>query len=65
MPLTAKQQTWIDTNYPKGEEIEIDDNLCECALWTVGERRCSCGNRRIYLETDTCGEDFFAYPQAG
>jgi hypothetical protein len=36
--------------YPNGTEVEIDDNICECASWTVGENRCSCGARRIYLD---------------
>jgi hypothetical protein len=40
-------------DYPVGKAIEIDDNICECGLWTVGESRCSCGNRRIYL-TSLC-----------
>lgn len=34
----------------RGKVVEIDDNLCACARWTVGEGRCSCGNRRIYVE---------------
>lgn len=33
----------------KGNEVPIDDNYCDCGTWTVGEGRCSCGNRRIYL----------------
>lgn len=33
-----------------GTTIVIDDGLCECASWTVGRERCSCGNRRIYVE---------------
>ena len=37
-----------------GKTVELDDNLCACAKWTVGEGRCSCGNRRIYV-TDRGG----------
>lgn len=33
-----------------GTTIVIDDNFCECASWKVGEPRCICGNRRIYVE---------------
>ena len=33
-----------------GEEVDICDGVCECEKWTVGEHRCSCGNRRIYLD---------------
>ena len=37
-------------NSMEGEEEVIDDNICECEMWVVGEDRCSCGNRRIYLD---------------
>ena len=51
--------------YPEGVEIDIDDNLCECATWTVGEHRCSCGNRRIYLNVGGNLEGgFYAWPEA-
>ena len=40
-----------------GGETDIDDNICECKIWTVGEHRCECGNRRIYL--DEVDKDFF------
>lgn len=57
---------WMKDNYPDGTEVEIDDNHCECSSHTIGERRCSCGNRRIahyvegnclsgyYLVTEPC-----------
>lgn len=35
------------TSGMKGATIDIDDNICECSSYTVGERRCECGNRRI------------------
>jgi hypothetical protein len=41
-------EEWYNEN--EGTEIEIDDNYCECAKWVIGEHRCVCGNRRIYLE---------------
>tara|TARA_R110000765_G_scaffold306991_2_gene400806 strand:- start:262 stop:438 length:177 start_codon:yes stop_codon:yes gene_type:complete len=37
-------------NSERGNVVDIDDNLCDCATWTVGDSRCECGNRRIYLE---------------
>lgn len=49
---------WYDAH--EGDEIEIDDNLCECAHWTIGENRCSCGNVRITLE-DFIGDGTY-YP---
>lgn len=39
---------YLDDN--RGTTVEIDDNLCACAKWVVGTARCSCGNRRIYVE---------------
>ena len=53
-------EEWFDAHI--GDEIEIDDNYCECASWTIGENRCSCGNRRIYLD-DLFG-DGILYPMA-
>ena len=38
---------WLEENYPAGTVIDIDDNYCECATYTMGDHRCSCGNRRI------------------
>lgn len=32
-----------------GTEMECGD-CDECGTWTVGERRCNCGNRRISAE---------------
>lgn len=54
-----------DRQYPRGATVSIDDNVCECETWTVGERRCSCGNRRMYLDhfVDSSGNPVF-YPAA-
>jgi len=52
--LTDEQFAELNKEYPLGETISIDDNYCECAKWTVGDRRCECGNRRInYYWDDT------------
>ena len=55
---------WVEENYPDGEEVPFDQcNFCDS--WIVGERRCSCGNRRVYLEIEGNAIDgFFAYPMA-
>ena len=52
---------WIKENYPEGTEVKID--CCsECDLWFVGDRRCACGNRRIYLEVGGNSlKGFYAY----
>lgn len=49
--------------YQDGEEIDID--CCDdCSIWIKGERRCSCGNRRIYWESTGDFEDMIVYPAA-
>lgn len=49
--LTVEE--WLEKN--KGEEVEMDDNLCECATWVVGENRCSCGNVRPFIVKEDWG----------
>lgn len=50
-------------NKLEGETIEID--CCdECSHWTVGERRCSCGNRRISLVIDGEFPNLYYYAEA-
>ena len=40
----------MKSQYPDGDVMNID--CCgECSTWTLGERRCSCGNVRISLES--------------
>lgn len=57
---------FVEEKYPDGTEVDVDDNICECESWTVGERRCSCGNRRMYLEIEgDLLNGFWAYPNAG
>jgi hypothetical protein len=54
---------YIEIDYLDGTEVDIDDNYCECAKWTVGDRRCSCGNVRLYLEVEgDILNGFTAYP---
>lgn len=58
------RKRYINENYPDGEEIYID--CCdECNTWVIGEYRCSCGNRRIYIECDgNMFDGYCAYPMA-
>ena len=53
---------WILENYPDGTELDLD--CCdECGTWIVGEHRCSCGNRRVYLEVEgNVLDGYIAYP---
>lgn len=39
----------------KGEEFPLDDNLCECEIWVIGENRCSCGAVRPFLVKEDWG----------
>lgn len=58
------EEDWRKENFPNGKEVDI--SCCsECSSWTVGEHRCSCGNRRMYLDID--GDffgGFYGFPQA-
>lgn len=44
---TFLKDEYMKSNYPEGKAIDIDDNYCECETFTIGDRRCSCGYRRI------------------
>lgn len=42
---------------------DFEDNVC--GGWTYGDRRCECGNRRVYLATYKNSDgDWYAYPEA-
>jgi hypothetical protein len=57
---TVLKDRWLADNYPPGTEIDIDDNYCECASYTIGERRCGCGSRRIETSVDgNCLNGYF------
>jgi hypothetical protein len=46
-------------------EEEIDIDCCdECSSWTVTDRRCSCGNRRMELTWTGTFEDPTYYAEA-
>lgn len=61
----ANDICWEQEIEPKLPE-EYDIKCCEyCSTWERGEHRCSCGNRRIYLEWDGDFENHgFTYPMA-
>lgn len=37
-------------NYTSGQLLNLDDNYCDCGTYYYASHRCSCGNRRCYLE---------------
>lgn len=40
-------ENWMQENYPEGTEIGFSYGICECETGFIGQRRCSCDNRRI------------------
>lgn len=59
------KEKFIEDNYPEGTSVYLKHACSECSEWVVGERRCTCGNRRIDLvvEGDFLS-GFDAYPEA-
>jgi hypothetical protein len=59
------QERWISENYPDGTSVYLKHTCDSCNEWIVGDHRCSCGNRRMYLlvEGDFIS-GFYAYPEA-
>lgn len=59
-----KEQAWREANYPDG--TEMSHKCCDtCSIWTIGERRCSCGNRRMSLCVEKMQDgEFYAYAEA-
>ena len=55
---------FIAEEYPDGQLMDID--CCsECDTWIIGEHRCSCGNRRMYLTVEgNILDGFYAYAEA-
>lgn len=59
-----KQAEWVAKNYPEGTEVE-HDSCDECSTWTYDYDRCSCGNRRMYLQVNGNAVDgYYAYGMA-
>jgi hypothetical protein len=55
----AAAEAWMEKNYPAGTECALDNNICECESYTIGEKRCSCGNRRISAFAEYFGDGFY------
>lgn len=59
-----KRAEWVAENYPDGTEL-THDACSECSTWFVGEYRCSCGNRRMYLQVEgNAVNGYYAYGMA-
>jgi len=60
---THEQEKWVAENYPDGKTIS--HSCCDnCSKWTIGEHRCSCGNRRMNLAVEGKGSNRYAYAEA-
>lgn len=60
----AKKQ-YLKENVPDGTEVYLKHECSECNSYSMGERRCSCGNRRIGITVEgNIIEGFYHYPEA-
>lgn len=46
------KEVYREEEVPVGTELYLDHECYECDTYIVGERRCRCGNRRIYIEIE-------------
>lgn len=58
------KEKYLEENLPDGTEVYLKHGCDECSTYIMGERRCSCGNRRIdiIVEGDII-EGFYYYPE--
>jgi hypothetical protein len=60
----AKDQ-YLKEECPDGTEVYLKHACYECSTYTMGERRCSCGNRRISISVEgDLIDGFYHYPEA-
>lgn len=45
-------EKWMKEEHPEGSLLNISDNICECEVYLIGEKKCSCGNRRISVNIE-------------
>lgn len=59
--LTDEQFKLLCEQYEEGDEFNIKGLCQECESYYLGDKRCSCGNRRIYIvcEKTSSGEVYF------
>lgn len=61
----AAKEKYLEENVPVGSEVYLKHACDECSTYIVGDRRCSCGNRRIYIEVEgDIIDGFYYYPEA-
>lgn len=55
---------YLKKELPDGTEVYLKHGCYECSTYYMGERRCSCGNRRISIEVEgDLLEGFHYYPE--
>lgn len=58
------KQKYLEENLPPGTEVYLKHACDECSTYIMGDRRCSCGNRRISIEVEgDIIEGFYYYPE--
>lgn len=61
--VAADREAFREKNYPEG--TDVDHSCCDtCSSWTVGDHRCSCGNRRMSLTIEGNIGNWYAYGEA-
>jgi hypothetical protein len=58
-------ENYLKENCPDGTEIYLKHGCYECSSYTVGDHRCSCGNRRISIQVEgdlINGFDYYPEP---
>ena len=59
------KEKYLEENLPNGSDVYLKHCCDECITYIMGEHRCSCGNRRIYIEVEgNIIEGFTYYPEA-
>jgi hypothetical protein len=58
------KDNYLKEELPDGTEVYLKHGCDECSTYIMGERRCSCGNRRISIEVEgDLIEGFYYYPE--
>lgn len=59
------KELYLEKEVPDGTEIYLKHECYDCSTYTMGEHRCSCGNRRIGITVEgNLLEGYCYYPEA-
>jgi hypothetical protein len=62
-PIGEANELARTKGYEERLGTEMDCGCDDCGNWTVGERRCNCGNRRVYLSSDGPFDNMYFYAE--